>query len=147
MQMRSCLPLSLRDTRIFQSLFRNADCFKQNLCKINNKKTLPVHKCLLNYVSFCFTFPLVQHSHLPLEPCWCVFPSTCTDFQSRTHRSWARKTLTRNPNRDWSLCKSPICSRGVSLAGRLGLSASAMLEQKAVTGLCYSYFDASIYLF
>lgn len=67
-------------------------------------------------VSFWSFFPLVQRSPLHLEPSWCVFPSTYTDFQNRTHPSWAGRTQTRSPNRNWSLCESLTCSRGVSLS-------------------------------
>lgn len=67
-------------------------------------------------VSFWSFFPLVQRSPLHLEPSWCAFPSTYTDFQNRTHPSSAGRTQTRSPNRNWSLCESLTCSRGVSLS-------------------------------
>lgn len=47
-------------------------------------------------------FSLLQHIHLPLEPFWCVFPSICTDFQSRTRPSWVKKKPWTNQNRNWS---------------------------------------------
>lgn len=51
---------------------------------------------------------LVQRSHLPQEPSSCAFPSTYTDFQSETRLSWSSRTLTGNPNRNWSMCESLI---------------------------------------
>lgn len=53
----------------------------------------------------------MQRSHLPLEPSWCAFPSTCMDFQSRTRPSWVNKEPAANRNRNWSPFESLSCGQ------------------------------------
>ena len=71
----------------------------ENACMEAKKKRMEQYFNSVS-VSFWSSFPLVQRSPLHLELSLCAFPSTYTDFQNRTHPSWAGRTRTRSPNRN-----------------------------------------------